>query len=114
MHYVQQIIGKNIKKYRKINNLTLEKLAEKISINYQNLSKIERGKGFVTADTLEKLCEVLNVSAEQLFSLNNSLPEKINDEDDVKPLLHQIINDFDSKKSKALYKLVLAFIELKN
>ncbi len=41
MAYIYQIIGRNIKKYRELNKLTLEKLSEKINISYQNLSKIE-------------------------------------------------------------------------
>lgn len=110
MSYIQQIIGANLKKYRKTSNLTLEKLAELIGINYQNLCKIEHGKGFVTADTFEKICQALCITPEQLVSFKESLPAQIKT-DDIKPLLHQIINTLDTKKSKALYKVVLGFLE---
>lgn len=114
MSYLQQILGNNVRKYREINNLTLEKLAEKIGISYQNLSKIENGKGFIKAETFEKLCDALKILPEQLVSLETALPRIINNNDDIKPLLHQIINNLDSKRSKALYKLVLAFIDAVN
>jgi len=112
MSYIEQIIGNNIKKYRETNSLTLEKLAEKIGISYQNLSKIEHGKSFLKAKTFEKFCEALNITPEQLVSLDGVLPEKT--DGDIKPLLQQIINTLDEKQSKALYKLVLAFLEAVN
>jgi len=113
MSYIQKIFGANVKKYRIKHELTMENLAEKIDINYQNLSKIENGKGFVTADTFEKICDALGVKPEQLLSLNDVLPEKVTI-DEIKPLLHQIVNSLDEKQSKALYKVVLGFIEATN
>ncbi len=111
MSYIQQIIGNNIKKYRELNDLTLEKLSEKINISYQNLSKIENGKGFLKADTFEKICSALNISPEQLVALEGALPCAIDEVDDAKLLLIQIINKMDKKRTKALYNLVLAFID---
>ena len=109
MTYIEQIIGKNVKKYAELNNLTLEKLSEKININYQNLSKIANGKGFLSAKTFEKLCEALKIAPEQLVALN--LPNEIENENEIKKLLHHFINKLDSKNSKALYKLIQAFHE---
>lgn len=110
MSYIQQIIGNNIRKYRELNKLTLEKLAEKIDISYQNLSKIENGKGFLKADTFEKICSALNISPKHLVALEGALPPVIIEDDDIKPLLMQIINNMDKKKIKAFYNLTLAFI----
>ena len=112
MTYIEQIIGKNIKKYVKLNKITLEKLSEKIDINYQNLSKIANGKSFTTAKTFEKLCEALNITPEQLVSINT--PEKIGNNSEIKQLLHQIINNLNDKDCKALYKLIQAFLEIVN
>lgn len=49
--------------------MTIEKLSEKVNISCQNLSKIENGKGFMKADTFEKLCE-----AAQYYPLRNWSP----------------------------------------
>ena len=111
MSYIQQILGNNVKKYRIAKGLTMEQLAGYVGINYQNLSKIENGRGFVTANTFDALCSALNISPEQLVSINDTLPEKITNNNDTKELLHQIINNLDGKQTKALYKLVLAFFE---
>lgn len=112
MAYIQQILGNNIKKYREANRISIEQLAAKVGISYQSLSKIERGKGFATAETFEKICESLHLTPEQLFSLEGALPDKIYNEDDIKPFLHQIINNIDNKKANALYKLIQAFLEV--
>ncbi len=109
MSYIQEIIGNNIKKYRNFKHLTLEKLAEKVGISYQNISKIENGRSFFKAETLEKICEVLDVTPAQLVSVED-LPEKV-ENDNVKPLLHQFIRNLEPEKVQALYKLVLAFQE---
>ena len=110
MSYIKEIIGNNIKKYRNLKNLTLEKFAEQIGISYQNISKIENGRSFFKSETFEKICEVLEVSPAQLVSVED-LPENINNNDDIKTLLQELIKNFDPEKTKALYKLALAFQE---
>jgi len=110
MSYILQILGKNIRKYRKLKGLTLEKLAEKLDITHQNLSNLEHGKNFLKIQTLEKICNALEVSPSALFSVDD-LPENLNNDDNIKPVLIELIKDFDPEKTKALYKLILAFQE---
>lgn len=70
-HLTNQIdvknIGRNIQARRRKNNLTQQQLAEEIGINFQNLSKIERGVHFPTFDTLEKIMKVLDLTPNELF-----------------------------------------------
>lgn len=42
-----KILGTNIKKYRKLRNMTQENLAEAVGIEIKTLSLIETGRGFV-------------------------------------------------------------------
>lgn len=74
------------------------------------MSKIENGRGFLTAETFEKLCEVLSITPAQLVAIDNNLPPKIND-NSTKLLLLQIIRTLDDNKCQALYKLIQAFLE---
>ena len=46
---------------------------EKIDIATNTLSSIERGNAFMTAPTLEKIIEVLNVTPKDLFSFDEDL-----------------------------------------
>lgn len=65
-------LGENVKKYRKLRGLTQEKLAEKLDMEIKSLSLIETGNGFVSAKTLGKLAEVLQVSPSILLEDANS------------------------------------------
>ena len=62
MSEIKNKLGKKIKYYRELRGLTQEELSEKIDFNCRSLSFIECGTNFVTADTLDRLCKVLNVT----------------------------------------------------
>lgn len=64
---LKENLGKNIQKYRKLNNITQEKLAEIIDVEINSISSIERGKYFPSPDNLVKLSNALNVSLSDLF-----------------------------------------------
>lgn len=60
-------LGDNVKKYRKKKKLTQAKLAEIIGVNPNTIGYIEIGFKFVRAETLARLCNVLEVTPKQLF-----------------------------------------------
>ena len=73
--YIQQQLGKRIQELRKIKGLSQEVFAEKIGIATNTLSSIETGNAFMTSQTLEKILETLNISAEDLFSFGEQIGE---------------------------------------
>ncbi|MBD5402938.1 helix-turn-helix transcriptional regulator [bacterium] len=60
-------LGKNIQKYRKLNGITQEKLAEIIDLEINSISSIERGRFFPSPDNLVKISEALHVNLSDLF-----------------------------------------------
>jgi len=62
-----EILGQNIKKYRKLRNLTQEQLAEAIGIEIRTLSLIETGRSFISSKTLGNISKILNVTPASLF-----------------------------------------------
>lgn len=60
---------KNIKYYRKLNNLTQEQLAEKTDLSISYIKQIESNKEFknVSLTVIFKLSKALNVSVDKLF-----------------------------------------------
>ncbi|RGY22871.1 XRE family transcriptional regulator, partial [Tyzzerella nexilis] len=54
-------LGNNIQTIRKFRGMKQQELADKIGINMQSLSKIERGLNYPAYETLEKIMEVLDV-----------------------------------------------------
>ena len=62
--------GQNLRYLRKKKGLTQEQLSEKISIDIRQYSRIETGKGFPSLATLEKICDVLDISPAYLFDFS--------------------------------------------
>ncbi len=67
-------IGKFIAICRKENNLTQEQLAEKLNISNKTVSRWENGNGFPDISLLQPLCEILNISVNELL-LGEKIPE---------------------------------------
>lgn len=68
---MKKLLGKRIKELRLRKNFTQESLSELLGIGERNLSKIECGVNFVSADTLEKISEALDVSYKELFDFEH-------------------------------------------
>ena len=64
---IKQKFGERLKAIRRLNNLTQEKLAEKIGINLRQLARIEAGGSFISSETLLSICLVLQISPSLLF-----------------------------------------------
>ena len=78
--------------------MTQEELSEKIGLVERNLSKIECGKSFVTADTLSNIIDALNITAKELFDF-----DYYKDESELKTELIDAISQ-NSVNIKLLYK----------
>lgn len=102
---IKKEIGIKIKRLRQKRGLTQEKLAEKVNISTFTLIGIETGKNFMTAQTMEKLLECLDVPLDELFSVEHLRPtnELIDD-------IHKIVNDVkdDRDKVEEIYKILKA------
>ena len=64
-------IGKRIRKYRKLKNLSQEQLAEKINISTTHMSHIETGNTKLSLQVLVDLATVLEVNTDDLIIDNN-------------------------------------------
>ena len=76
-------VGANIRMSRRLNGMTQKYLASKVGISAQGLNKIEMGKVSPRVETVEKVIEVLCITPNQLFGVeqitedNSSLIEKL-------------------------------------
>jgi len=68
---LKENLGKNIRKYRQLQRITQEKLAELVDVEINSISSIERGKYFPSPDNLVKLSGALNVSLSDLFNFKS-------------------------------------------
>lgn len=71
MKTLKQKLGARIQEIRRSKKLTQEKLAEIIDMDKPNLSNIECGRRFMTAETLEKIACALDVKESELFNFEH-------------------------------------------
>lgn len=65
---LEEIIGRNIARYRESGGLTQTMLAEKIGISTAFVSRVERGQKKMKVETLYATARALNVSVDALLS----------------------------------------------
>ncbi len=64
----QEKIGKFILKLRKEKNMTQQELADKLLVSDKTISKWENGRGMPDLSLMKPLCEVLDISINELLS----------------------------------------------
>ncbi|MBQ8460677.1 helix-turn-helix transcriptional regulator [bacterium] len=87
-------LGAKIQEIRKSKGITQEKLAELINMDTPNLSNIERGKKFMTANTLEKIVKALGIQVKDLFDFEHIIGDV--------QLKSEIKNQLDTLTTKEL------------
>ncbi|MDR1931437.1 MAG: helix-turn-helix domain-containing protein [Spirochaetales bacterium] len=86
-------LASNIKRYRIINRLSQEELAERIDISANFLSSIEIGKKWVSPHTLAKLSNALNIPSFELFKPQNAIsPDALRHTDEIFQSIKDAIN----------------------
>lgn len=89
----QESINNGIKRLRINHNLTQEQFAEKINMSVQGYRNIEHNKYQATAETVDKICEVFNISPIELL-----LPEPQKELTKIKELINYKLNSCELEK----------------
>lgn len=105
MSEIKKKLGKRIKHFRELQGLTQEQLAEKLDINCRSLSFIECGTNFVTAETLEKICDILKVTPKQLFDFEYYTENPENTKQEINRLIEN-----NSEKISDVYNILKGFL----
>lgn len=100
-------LGARIKELRKAKNITQEELVEIIGSDTNNLSRIENGKKFMSADKLSKIADALNVDIKDLFDFGHILSDK-----ELKAEIIADVSTLSTKQLKYVYKSLKNLKEL--
>lgn len=108
----QEKIGKFIAELRKEKNMTQVELSNKLGITDRAISKWENGRGMPDLSFLKPLCEILDISINELLS-----GERLNKKEYQEKLEENIIKTIDYtdtkiKKTKKIFKIILSIIIL--
>lgn len=105
----QEKIGRFIAECRKEKNITQEQLAEKLGVTNKSISRWENGKNMPDLSLLIPLCEILEVSINELLC-----GERLNKINYQEKLEENIINtiDYTDKKIKKIKKIFIITISV--
>ena len=70
-------IGANIVKYRKLNGMSQKYLAKALGLSSQGLFKIEKGLASPKSSTVLRICEALCITPNQLFGLEEIVEDNV-------------------------------------
>ncbi len=93
--------GLRIKELRVSNKLTQEQLAELIGMERTNLTRIEAGKQFPSAENIEKFASVLNTQVDNLFNFGHLKKRQ----ELIEEIIY-ILKAFDIEKVRFIHKSV--------
>lgn len=94
-------IGERLLKYRKVNNLSQEEVAEKLDVTRQTISKWETDQSTPDFDKIVPLCELFNITADELLTGNKKENSKEIDQE---------VHEKSSNITKALVISVNVFL----
>ncbi|OAB40190.1 helix-turn-helix domain-containing protein [Paenibacillus antarcticus] len=106
MDYIQ--LGSRLRKERLKHNFTQEKLAERIDVSHAYIGQIERGERSLTLETLIKLANQLDVTADEL--LHDSL--KMNESHFIHKIIQLVHERSIDEQQMALNMLEVMFTHL--
>jgi len=72
MANIREVLANNIKKYRRNNGFSQDKLAELAGISSQYLATVETCRKFPTPEVLDRLAEALGIETHELFTVDPS------------------------------------------
>jgi transcriptional regulator with XRE-family HTH domain len=77
MTNIREVLASNLKKYRRKNGFSQDKLAELADISSQYLATVETCRKFPTPEMLERLAQALGIGAHKLFEAPTSPEESL-------------------------------------
>lgn len=99
-----KLLGEKIKMLRKSANYTQETFCEKIGIEPQNLSRIERGLNYPSLATFIKISEVLEIKPNDLLDT-----EYLNDDEYLEDRIYNMVKQRTPYDKKLIFRIIKAF-----
>lgn len=65
---LRSLFGKRLRKIRRQNDLTQERLAEMLGVSVEFVSNMERGVNAPSFETIEKIAQAFNLPINELFT----------------------------------------------
>ena len=101
----QKLLSIKVKELRLKHNLTQEEFAEKIGLSLNGVSNIERNRYQPTANTIDKICSVFQITpAELLIQSSTQNSDIINN-------INTLLSNCSQKTLKKIYEIILIMLK---
>lgn len=98
---INEIVGQNIRKYRKMKKLSQKELGELVGVKHNTISHYEKGRNAPERNMIFAIARALGVRADDLF------PETTTDTDDtLLKAIHLEDSDLDESQREFLRELI--------
>lgn len=99
-----KVFGKRIKELRERKKLTQERLAEKVGLDLQTISRIETGYYFTSFENLEKLANALDVTIADLFNFGH-----VKSKDELIKEINTELANSSEKDVQRIHKMIFGY-----
>ena len=106
MDNLSYTIGQNIRKYRKLKGLTLEKLAEELDTETNYLGQCERGERRFSLDKLIDLIEYFGITANDIIPVHSKKSNKDRERSRYLTEIHDHLNDCTGNQLAVISKIL--------
>ena len=101
----QKLLSTKVKELRLKHNLTQEEFAEKIGLSLNGVSKIERNRYQPTANTIDKICSVFQITPVELLIQNST------QNSDIITNINSLLSNCPQKTLKKIYDIILIMLK---
>ncbi len=101
-----KVFGKRIKELRERKKLTQERLAEKVGLDLQTISRIETGYYFTSFENLEKLANALDVTMADLFNFGH-----VKTKEELIKEINTELSTSSEKDVQRIHKLIFGYLK---
>ena len=105
MKNIKELFGLRLKELRKNKGISQAELSELISVDAKHISRLETGKTFPYAETLESLAKALNVPVKEFFSFEYLEESKVTIEG-----IEELLVGAGEEKLKLIHKVIKAIL----
>jgi transcriptional regulator with XRE-family HTH domain len=113
-----RLVGAKVKKLRKAQGLSQEKLGKKAGFDYRYIGFIEQARVNPTLKTLGKVAAALKLTVPELFPSNKEIetnkkgvPAKVLEREKIMAKIMKDLNKADNKKLKNLARVIKISVE---
>ena len=100
-------ISQNVKKYRLLNKMTQEELAELLYLDTQYYAQLERGERNFTIEKLIRLCSIFHIGIEDIIEIKKDSTET---SDEMLQKIYEQLKEFTPSQLALIEKFIVDFI----